>query len=157
MTVNRVTGVTIDTTFTQFHRYLLVTVAGGWTVTRFKATAKWIFAQSSDVNTYVATADWSHSLSVGLHGGTEPPLPSNGPTDPSIMEFDLAEPEGLERIFWAPNTAAMNIVATFTKTIEWRGQMHLAAQNDFYYMKDNNGQTGSASSQITIAWSLWYG
>ena len=152
--MERLTGMVIQTTPVAYHRFLLGSVASGWCVSRFKATAKWMTAQATGVTTDVLAAEWTVSLSQGLHGGTEPPLPSAGPTDSSIMAFDLAEPVGLERIFWAPSSSEMNIVTSFTASIEWRGQMHLAAETDFYFMMDNNA-AGSLDFTISIGWSIW--
>jgi hypothetical protein len=152
----RLVGTTIDTSLTSFHKYLLAVVDSGNLITSITITAKYMFA-SETLSSVSPTAVWSHSIGWVSHGASAPPFGYLNPSDDSILAYDLAEPPGLERVFWAPGTASVQEASSFTSTLRFRGQL-LATENiDIYYLKDTNGQSGVTESTTTIAWSIWFG
>lgn len=155
MAVNRQVGYNVGSTSIRGTELNVATIGAGFTLTQFKVTAKFIFAQSNNVATYTAQGVWGVALQYGPTGSPPTAWNSSGGST-SILAFDNAEPEGLERIVWAPNTASMNIVPTFTSSLEWRGQLLLAASTDFFVVPVDV-TNAAATYKFSAAWQLWYG
>lgn len=153
----RLVGTTIDTGLTTFHKYLFATIDSGNLITAITVRAKYMFASAGGFSAISPVGVWSHSISWVAHGATAPPFGYVSDADDSILAYDLAEPEGLERIFWAPATDSVAEASSFTSTIKFRGQLLCEENIDLYYLKDTNGQSGVQESTTTFAWSIWFG
>lgn len=155
MAVQRAVGYHIDSAAGRGEFVNLTTVGSGFTVTQFRVTAKYNFSPVSGISAYTPVGVWGVALQRAATGSTPPAWNSNA-SDTSIMAFDNAEPVGLERIFWAPSTAAADISVSFTSTLEFRGQLLLSASTDFFAVPVDvtNAQ---ATFKASIAWQIWYG
>jgi hypothetical protein len=154
--LNRQVGTIIDTTATQYHKYLFATITSGLTITRIRTRTKMMFAAELDISEPVFIAYWSHSIGWVPTGDTPPPFPSAAPSDDSILAFDLFEPNERGREFWAPGNASLNSAESTTETLEWRGQWKLTQTIDLYYLQDNNSDATIPASSKTVGWQVWY-
>lgn len=152
----RLVGTTIDTTETTYHKYLFCVVDAGSLISNITICAKYMFQQAA-LSTDNLVGLWSHSIGWVAHGASAPPFGWAAPSDDSILAYDLAEPDGLERVFWAPSSDTASIVPSFTKTIRFRGQLRVTEDIDLYYLKDANNQSSVPTSTTTFAWSVWFG
>lgn len=155
MAVSRKVGYSVGVASIRGTALNLATIGSGFTVTRFKCQGKLIFAQATNFATYVATGVWGAALQSAPTPGPPTAWNASG-SDASIMAFANAEPDGLERVFWAPGNASAQLVATFQATVEWRGQMLLTTGTDFFFVPVD--VTNAASTfKLSVAWQLWYG
>lgn len=154
--LSRLVGTVVDQTLTQYHKYLLAVVDSGNLISSITCCAKYMFPQL-EANTDTLAGFWSHSIGWVAHNASPPPFGWASDADDSILAYDLAEPDGLERIFWAPSSDTASILVSFTKTIKFRGQLLCTEDVDIYYLKDTNNQSGASMSMTSIGWSIWFG
>lgn len=154
--LSRLVGTTVDQTLTQYHKYLFAVVDSGNLISKITVCAKYMFAQET-LSTDTLEGFWSHSIGWVAHGAAAPPFGWQSNADDSILAYDLAEPDGLERIFWAPASDSFGLLVSFTKTIRFTGQLLCTEDIDLYYLKDVNNISTAPESTTTFAWSVWFG
>jgi hypothetical protein len=155
MGTNRyVTYIPHSGSYTGTHIQLFPAIAGNYVVTRVRVTAKFSFASSAAAG-YFIVGQWGHCISLGLNGAT-PPNWMGSPSDSTIVAFDNAEPDGLERIFLTTTASPAVILISFTRTLEWRGQFHIGANTVTYFYFGNAWGAVLPDFSIDLACQLWY-
>jgi hypothetical protein len=142
-------------TYTGTHISLGGQFDGGYTFTRVRVSAKFNFPAITG-SSYTTVGQWGHTISFALNGAT-PPNWETAPGDPSILAFDFEDPDGLERVFWSPDSDTVQVVPASTKTIEWRGQLHTDDSDTigFWYF-GNAWESATPDFRIDLAYQIWY-